>query len=62
MINLKSNEIRKKKISASLKAYFMTEQGFVHKNKLSTTQAKRMALYNDYIKNNRTKIKTDENK
>lgn len=62
MTNFKSNEIRKKKISASLKAYFMTEQGLVHKNKLSAIQAKRMAFYNDYIKDNRSNIRTNENK
>lgn len=62
MTDLKNNEIRNKKISASLKAYFMTEQGIAHKNKLSSIQAKRMALYNNYIKDNRGNIKTNENK
>lgn len=62
MVNYKINEIRKKKISASLKAYFMTEQGITRKNKLSAIQAKRMAFYNDYIKNNTTNIRVNENK
>ena len=62
MTDLKNNEIRNKKISASLKAYFMTEQGIAHKNKLSSIQAKGMALYNNYIKDNRGNIKTNENK
>lgn len=50
--NISQKEIeRRNKIKSSLKAYFMTEQGNAHKNKLSQLQAKRMAKYNEFINN-----------
>lgn len=60
MVKFKNNEERKEKISASLRTYFMTEQGNVHKDKLSRLQAKRMVLYNKYIKDNTTKLENNE--
>lgn len=52
-MNIKESEKKRRElISASLKAYFMTEQGIAHKNKLSKAQAIRMAKYYKFINNN----------
>lgn len=52
-MDIKENEKKRRKlISASLRAYFMTEQGIAHKNKLSKAQAIRMANYYNFINNN----------
>ena len=42
----------KSKISNSVKAYYLTEQGIRHRRKLASTMKNRMRLYNDFIKNN----------
>ena len=56
----KREKKRRERISDSLKAYFMTEQGIAHKDKLSTIQAKRMAKYFNFIKDN-PNLKTQDN-
>lgn len=43
-------KIRGERIRASLRQYFLSEQGNIHKEKLKALQSKRMAKYNDFIK------------
>lgn len=43
-------KIRRERIRASLRQYFLSEQGNIHKEKLKALQSKRMAKYNDFIK------------
>lgn len=44
------NELRKERISASLKNYFLTEKGREHRKKLSALQRTKMSKYNEYLK------------
>ena len=52
MLINKREKKRRERISDSLKAYFMTEQGIAHKDRLSVLQAERMAKYYNFIKDN----------
>ena len=46
------NDSIKSKISDSVKAYYLTEAGIRHKNKLASTMRNRMRQYNNFLKNN----------
>lgn len=43
-------KLRRERIRASLKQYFLSEQGNTHKENLKAIQAKRMAKYNEFLK------------
>lgn len=43
-------KLRRERIKSSLIKYFLTEQGNIHKEKLKAIQSKRMAKYNEFIK------------
>lgn len=49
-MNSKKETERRSKIRASLRKYFLTEQGNAHKEKLSRLQSERMNKYNEYLK------------
>lgn len=46
------NDSIKRKISDSVKAYYLTEKGISHKKKLASTMRDRMRLYNEFLVNN----------
>ena len=49
---------RRNKIKSSLKAYYLTSRGIIHRQKLSESQKKRMANYGRFLQeNNNTKQK-----
>lgn len=48
------------KISSTLKEYFKTEKGILHKRKLSLLQHNRMSEYAQFIKNKKLNINDNE--
>lgn len=51
----------KTKISNTLREYYKTEQGLIHKNKLSSAMKIRMKKYNDFLLNENNRDKTNNN-
>lgn len=50
---MKENELeRRKRISEGLKRYFKSDEGIIHRNKLSRLQTERMSNYMKFINNN----------
>ncbi len=45
-------QIRRNKIRASLRAYFKSTKGIIHRRKLSESQSKRMRNYGKYLQDN----------
>lgn len=59
-MNIKEEE-RRNKIRGSLKEYFKSDKGLLHRKKISSIQTKRMALYGIFINNISNKIEDEEN-
>lgn len=51
-MNTINENIRRDKIRSSLKKYFQTDKGILHRKKISAIQAERMAKYAEYLNNN----------